>query len=129
MGRETSVNQNEIVKMFQENMLLVAIMTVILAPIIEEIVFRGAYFSLRESVSDTKAILISSLMFGFIHIISGLSLSNLIELIFIFPYAIMGYYMCLSAKETESIWGSILHHALSNFVAVVLLYQTIIRLG
>lgn len=129
VNRETSVNQGEIVKMFQENMLLVTVMTVLLAPIIEEVVFRGAYFSLRESVSDTKAMWISSLIFGFIHIISGLSFSNLIELVFIFPYAIMGYYMCLSAKETDSIWGSILHHALSNFIAIVFLYQSIIRMG
>ena len=83
---------------------------VIIAPITEEILFRGLIFNfLREKISITSSIIIQALLFGIIHL-------NKFQGLFAFAAGIL---FGIIYVWTKSIWSVIILHALNNFLAVV----------
>lgn len=121
VGPQTSVNQEIVVESLIQNPLLMFTMTVIFAPIVEELVFRGAlYQSLRSKTNYKKAMFISIFFFAFLHIVPGLvENQNLSEFIYLFQYAGLAYFMIRAFEETGSIWGAISVHILNNLVPVI----------
>ena len=117
-----SQNQKAVVSMISGFPVLGVYYTVIFAPIVEEIVFRGAIFrKLRTEKGFVIAMLASSLLFGSIHVISSLSSGNYLDLLNIFVYGVMGAYLCLSYEVTGSIYGPILVHFLNNFISIAMI--------
>lgn len=92
------------------------ISTLIYAPFTEEIVFRK---SLRN-VTDNKIvyILLSGLIFGFCHVIAGIS--NTMELLYIIPYGIMGCSFAYIYSKTDSIFVSMSMHFIHNFITLII---------
>ncbi len=89
----------------------------IIAPIIEEIIFR---LNLKGIFKSKNAyILTSGLLFGFMHVISGFSLANLIYLI---PYSILGFTFAKIFYETDSVAGSSLAHITHNTLSVIVIF-------
>ncbi|MGN1149023.1 MAG: lysostaphin resistance A-like protein [Lachnospiraceae bacterium] len=85
------------------------------APLSEELVFRGALFQgYRQSASPLKAILISSLLFGLMHL-------NFNQAGYAF---VLGVIMALLVEATGSIWSSFILHMTVNARSVVLLFLT-----
>ena len=123
VGPQTSVNQEQVIESLIENPLLMVVMTVVFAPIVEELVFRGAlYQSIRSKTNYKKAMFISIFLFSFLHIVPGLvDNQNLTEFIYLFQYAGLAFFMIRAFEETGSIWGAISVHALNNLVPVVLI--------
>lgn len=75
---------------------------IVLAPVVEEILFRGFFYRiLRDRHDIFWGALISILLFGAVHNFDGSSF--LFGLIFTFIY-----------EKTETVWGSMLAHALNN---------------
>ena len=116
-GVSTSVNQETLLKLIKAAPVLSILMTAVIAPIIEEFVFRK---SIRD-VIDNKLlfILVSGLSFGAIHVISSISLTNLLYLI---PYASLGICLSIIYYKTDSIFSSILIHMLHNGLVLLLLF-------
>ncbi len=86
---------------------------VILAPIAEEIIFRGwLYGKLRARMSALPAIFIVSLLFGIMH-----GQWNVGVTVFVMSIA-----MCLLRELTGTIWAGILLHMIKNGLAFYLLY-------
>lgn len=77
----------------------------ILAPIAEELIFRGlVYFRLRDYLGVKKGIVISSLFFGIYHgtVVQGL-------------YAfLMGMLFAYGTEKFQSLWAGILLHVAAN---------------
>lgn len=115
-----NVNQ-EVVEVFVvTSPVLMSISTVILAPILEEVVFRGGLFKGLETKTSTRvALVVSSIAFGAIHVLS--SMTSLIDILHILPYSLLGFFMAKSYKDTDSIWGGILYHVIQNGLATFLL--------
>ena len=92
---------------------LVIISTVIIAPIAEELMFRGYVLdSIRKMHGDRVAIVISSMIFGLVHIepyTAGMA-------------AIGGLIYGFVRVRTESLWPSIIGHMMWNGVALVVTY-------
>ena len=92
---------------------LVIISTVIIAPIAEELMFRGYVLdSIRKMHGERVAIVISSFIFGLVHIepyTAGMA-------------AIGGLIYGFVRVRTESLWPSIIGHMMWNGVALVLTY-------
>lgn len=87
-------------------------------PIVEEILFRGLILSiLSKAFSKNASIIISSVLFGFIHIM--LSPINVIGTIFI------GIIYCIIVIRTNSILPTIFMH----YIQGINLYQLILGLG
>ena len=87
----------------------------ILAPVVEEITFRGFIFAgLRQKYGWQKAALISSAIFAAFH----LSLTALI------PIFILGYIFAYLYQQSDSIWPAILMHLLTNTLSLGAAYLT-----
>lgn len=86
---------------------------VVIAPIAEEIIFRGwLYGKMRRKMSAVPAILIVSLLFGLVH-----GQWNVGVVVFTMSIA-----MCLIRELTGTIWGGILVHMIKNGLAFYALY-------
>jgi membrane protease YdiL (CAAX protease family) len=94
--------------------LIALIGTGLLAPVAEELFFRGAiYGSLRARLPVWSAVLLSALLFGLAHFDSpGVAVSSVV----------LGAVAALMYERTRSIWACIALHALNNSVAISLVY-------
>lgn len=122
----SSENQIAVEGMLNAAPVMMAIVTIVFAPIIEEIVFRGGlYLGIRDKIGNFKAMLFSSFLFGAIHIIPQFKTSNPKELLLILPYSILGYYMVKSVKETDSLMGGIYFHFINNLIATLVVFYAV----
>lgn len=93
------------------------IMGVFLAPVVEEILFRGFFLqNLSTGLKFKTANFINSLMFLLIHVPGWIVLHKLSFEIgfFVFVFSIIQGYVF---KKTESLWSCILIHAITNITA------------
>jgi membrane protease YdiL (CAAX protease family) len=92
-------------------LILSATLTCVMAPIAEELLFRGYMFTaLRNWCGTLPAAVITGLVFGGVHAGSapGLDLA---------PLAALGFGLCLLYRYTGSLYPSIIAHALNNSIA------------
>jgi membrane protease YdiL (CAAX protease family) len=88
------------------------LLIVVLAPISEEVCFRGMLFGgLREKLPRLGAALISALIFGGLHAITGISAVP--------PLILFGFLLALLYEKTGSVVPGILLHMLNNSVALL----------
>lgn len=115
-----SVNQDAVATMIRgPYAVLMIINVVIFAPIVEELIFRKAFFSLIKN--KWIALVVSSLVFGLIHVTGEPSIQLLI--INIIPYAVMGVVFGYAyIRSEENILIPISIHALSNLLATLLIF-------
>ena len=100
-----------------------AISVIIIAPVLEEFVFRGV---LRQIfTTDWLFILISGMVFGIIHVINGISESY--ELLSIIPYSVMGFVIAYAYYKSKNIIVPIGIHLIHNSVAFLLYISLIMK--
>lgn len=88
------------------------LLIVIAAPISEEVCFRGMLFGgLRERWPRIAAALLSGLIFGALHAVTGLSAVP--------PLIAFGFILALLYEKTGSIVPGIILHMLNNSVALI----------
>ena len=88
------------------------LMLAILAPVLEEILFRGILLeAVREKYSSGRAIVVSALMFGVIHIIPQQVVNAFV----------IGLILGFIYVRTDSLWPVIIIHALNNAMAYVIM--------
>ncbi len=102
-------------------LLLAFISLVVLPPLWEETVFRGFLFSsLRAKFRLRYAIIITSIMFGIVHLQFG-SGAPLLWVAAIDTF-ILSCFLCLLREKTGAIYASMLLHALKNSIAFYFLF-------
>jgi len=90
---------------------LLVITLVVLAPICEEIFFRGyLYPALRNRMNRQPAMVLNGLLFAAAHF----------ELIGFVPRAVLGYGLCYIYERNRTLGGSITGHALYNGLVLLL---------
>lgn len=88
------------------------LLIVFLAPISEEVCFRGMLFGgLRTSIARVPAAVIGGLIFGGLHALTGVTAVP--------PLIVFGFILCLLYEKTGSIVPGILLHMLNNVVALL----------
>ena len=103
----------EIKKNFNNNLFFNCFLIIIVAPIIEEIVFRGLFYkTLKNFIPFVQASIISSLIFAIIH-------ENILSLTILF---LLSLYLTWIYERTNSILYSILTHSIFNFLNLLLIY-------
>jgi membrane protease YdiL (CAAX protease family) len=86
---------------------------VILAPIAEELIFRGyLYGKLRTRLSAIPAIILVSVLFGFMHGQWNVGV----------VVGVMSIFLCIARELTGTIYAGILMHMIRNGLAFYLLY-------
>lgn len=89
------------------------------APFGEELLFRGVFYKMvRERWGIWPGVLISSLVFGIIHVDVAVGLTAFL----------LGILLALVYEYSRSLWTSILVHAINNSIKIGLLYL-LVELG
>lgn len=98
------------------NKLIYSTILCIFIPILEEITFRLEF---KKNIKNKKVfLLISSITFALLHI---LSTTKLIELLYIIPYLILGITFSKIYLKTDNLLSSIIAHILHNTTNVIIL--------
>ncbi|WP_195972662.1 CPBP family intramembrane glutamic endopeptidase [Clostridium thermobutyricum] len=93
-----------------KNSILGLIFMLIIAPILEEIIFRGILFNyLKKHCNVAFAIIIQAIVFGVFH-------GNVSQGVNAF---VMGIILAIIYLYTNSLWGDILAHGLTNFLCLI----------
>ena len=92
--------------------IFVVLLLVLIAPVFEEIVFRGIFMT-RWVVKwgYKRGIILSSILFGVLH--PG-----------VMGPSVMGIILCLLYIRTKSLWVSVLFHMINNSIVVLLVLIT-----
>lgn len=117
-----SENQEQIVNILSNIPIYAILATLIMAPIVEEVIFRGIFYRKIRSVKAFGfPILFSSISFGFLHVAQSLFTGNWIDLVYVLIYSILGLFMVKIYEETAHISSAIFLHFLNNFVGIALI--------
>lgn len=113
----TSENQQTIIDTLGKAPIYTLFVTVLVAPILEELVFR---ISFRKIFAHTNFLFIffSGLFFGGMHVLG--TLENLVDLLFIIPYSIPGFIFAYLYSKTKNICVPIMLHLLHNGIMMAL---------
>ena len=113
-------NTEEILRQSKLNSNVMFVVAVMLAPIVEEGMFRGALFGAIRKKSRILAYVVSTLAFAVYHLwgyfIGGFSTETLILLLQYVPPSIA---LAWCYEKSESIWSPILLHAMINAIAMM----------
>lgn len=121
-GTGSSNNQDAVVSVLAQAPLFGFYYTVVFAPLVEEIVFRGTLFRpLRTKYGFIVAALVSSFIFGFMHVAASLGSGDFLDLLNIIIYATISFFLCLAYEVTGSIYSSVLLHFFNNIVSVLII--------
>lgn len=96
-----------------------AILAVFIGPLTEELMFRG--FIRKFIKNDILFVLLSSLIFGGLHVLSADSLQ---QVLYIIPYSILGLAFSLNYVKTKNIASNIFLHSAWNTLAVIIIALT-----
>lgn len=114
IGIGTSVNQEQNIELLKKMPLYELISAILLAPILEELVFRrGLKNAFKNNYLYAYTV---GLIFGFIHITT--SLSSPIMILLIIPYSAMGVAFGFAYKKTNNIFSTITIHMLHNAISL-----------
>ena len=94
--------------------------TMVLAPLLEELIFRGGIFGLLRRWNRLLAYLVCMLVFGLYHTWQY-ALEDPLFWLYLLQYLPAGYLLCRSYEKTECIWTSVLLHMLNNSVSLLVL--------
>lgn len=104
-------NEQAVQKMISSVPYLVLISAGILAPITEEITFRKVF---RDNIKNNILfILISGIVFGYLHVSSAESLA---QFLYIIPYSSLGICFAISYSKTNTVFTSISMHMMHNII-------------
>lgn len=120
VSNDTSMNQAMIETMAHSYPVMVLITTVILAPIFEELMFRGMIFGWLYEVNSYFAHIASGFIFGFIHIMNALATGSFSEWFMIFAYMFMGMILSYLYEKRNNIYVPILAHSTINLISMIM---------
>lgn len=117
-GNQSSENQELIEAITASYPILMIFVSCVLAPVVEEILFRGIVFGWIYEWNPKMAHLISSFIFGFIHIMSAVLTGNISEWVQIFSYCFMGFVLSYLYEKHNNIYVPILSHMMNNIISM-----------
>jgi membrane protease YdiL (CAAX protease family) len=89
--------------------------TVLIAPVLEEILFRHTLFKIIKN--KNLYVIISGLLFGTFHIL-GIA-SSIFSWLYVIPYAALGMAFAYTYVKTNNLLTPIAMHAFHNFITVI----------
>ena len=95
-------------------------LAIFLAPVLEELMFRGAIFGGLRNKNRTVAYIVAVLAFGVYHV-WPFAIEDPLYWLYILQYVPVSYLLCYCYEKCDSIWGSILFHSTWNAVNLRLL--------
>lgn len=122
--RPDFVNQNNdaVFGMLKDSPVFVFILSVVLAPVIEEAIFRGLVFSNLQRINRPLAYGLTALFFAAIHVTGYLGVLSPLEVFLsILQYLPATFVLCVFYERTDTIFAPILLHAAINLINCVVM--------
>lgn len=116
----SSANQNALIMMLDIEPLPILLASIVVAPILEELVFRVAIFKAIYPHSRFFAYLASGGIFGLVHVLDGLMAGDLSQLVYLLPYGLLGMVFCWLYEKKGTLAVPVLVHMSNNFVSMML---------
>lgn len=115
-GLSISNNEKAVREMLVAAPLISGLTTVLIGPILEELVFRHAFYSVIKN--KFIFVLSSGIIFGGLHVIG--SMNNVFDLFYLIPYSTLGICFALTMSKTKTVYPSIILHIWHNFILAFL---------
>lgn len=116
LGKTIAGNEETVRNYIGTAPILMAISTVLFAPINEELTFRK---SIRDAINNKWAyVLLSGIIFGGLHVISYVS--SPLDLVYLIPYCSLGISFALLYYRTNNIFSSISMHMMHNLLSIII---------
>lgn len=118
------VNQNNdaVFGMLKDSPTFVFLLSVILAPVIEETIFRGLVFSNLQRFNRPLAYALTALFFAFIHVSGYTAILTPLEVFLsILQYLPATFVLCAMYERSNTIYAPILLHAAINLINCVVM--------
>lgn len=116
-GINNATNQETLNSLFKETPLLIAVLSVIYAPVAEELLFRGIF---RKIINNKwMFILLSGIIFGAAHVIDDFQ--SIGELLYIFIYSSLGCFLAAVYYRTNNLFANMYFHFIQNFLSILAL--------
>ena len=112
-----SPNNQTIMELLGEDRGGMTALALFLAPITEELMFRGGIFGALRRVNRVLAYVVSALLFSLYHV-WGYALTDPLAWLYLLQYLPVSLLLCRCYERSDSIWGSILLHATINFLSL-----------
>ena len=113
---EIAQNEENVREIIDNYPIFAFILSVLIAPVMEELVFRKC---IREMISNKKLyIVVSGLVFGFMHILA--CMSSIFDILYIISYSIPGFIFAYIYTKSDNIFSSIGLHMTHNFILVLI---------
>lgn len=115
-----NVNDNSIGQLTQDNYTLMAVGTVLLVPVAEELLYRGLIFSKLYNRSRAAAYIVSTVAFSALHVLGYIGQYEPMHLLLCFiQYVPAAIALCWSYAKADTIWAPILIHITINQIAIL----------
>lgn len=111
-----AANEDNIRNLLQLNPIYIFITGVIIAPLLEELVFRQSFYNIFKN--KFIFILTSGLVFGSLHVLP--SMTNLTDLLYLIPYCSLGISFAYILQRTDNIFVTISLHFMHNGLLISL---------
>ena len=116
----TNLNDTAIAAQVASAPRMTALIVVLLAPFVEEVLFRGLVFGCLKDRSRIFAYLLSCALFALLHVWNAaVSQWDLGYLILMLQYLVPGLVFAWAYEHSGTLWTSILIHALVNALSLV----------
>lgn len=110
-------NNGAIISMADANMGPVAGMTIFMAPVVEELIFRAGIFGALRRKNRIAAYVVTIFMFSVYHIYSYVIVDP-VNWVYLLQYITISFLLCRCYEKTECIWSSIFLHMLINGISM-----------
>ena len=115
-----NVNDDSISGLVQDNYVLMSIGTVLLAPVAEELLFRGLVFGSLYNRNRWLAYTVSVVGFACLHVVGYIGLYPPVHLLLCFvQYIPAALILCWVYARSNTIWAPILLHIAVNEIAIL----------
>jgi len=119
---QSSMNQKLLTLVISQYPFFMFFSTVIIAPIVEEIIFRFAIFKPLSVKNKPIAYILSSFLFGFLHISTSLIFMHNFNELYTLPlYIGSGLVLAYVYDKTDKLAAPILVHMLNNYMGFALI--------
>ena len=114
---EDNPNNAAIMSMADMDFGTVTAMAVCLAPVVEEVIFRGAIFGLARKRNRALAYILSAVLFSLYHV-WGYAVEDPRYFIYVLQYLPVALLLCRCYERTNSIWSGIFFHMMVNAMSM-----------
>lgn len=110
-----AVNETSVQTIINASPILALILTTILAPFNEELIFRK---SVKDFIPNKCLfVIISGLIFGYVHVMGS---ETIYDFLYIIPYGALGSAFAYALNDTDNIYTTMLTHLIHNGILTII---------